>query len=97
MSNKSMFKKFLPGAPKKQAPKDPRTKEAINQEYTAIAQQLGAKTVEAESIKRQIANLIQQVDQLGAEMKARTSLDDAAAVKKNEEVRKEQANESAQA
>lgn len=74
MSGRSMFKKMLP-KPKAEAPKEPRSKQTINEEYTAIAQQLGAKTVEQESIKRQIAQLISKVDQLGQEMTARTTLD----------------------
>ncbi len=87
MSNKSLFKKFVKGSPPKAPTVEPRSKQVINEEYTAIAQQLGAKTVEAESIKRQIQQLINKVDQLGAEMSERTKLDESAAeVKKSEEL-----------
>ncbi len=76
MSQKSLFKKFVKGSPAKPPKVEPRAKQAINEEYTAVAQQLGAKTVEAESIKRQIQQLINKVDQLGQEMTERTKLDE---------------------
>ncbi len=82
MSNKSLFKKFVKGSPAKSPKVEPRAKQEINEEYTAVAQQLGAKTVEAESIKRQIQQLINKVDQLGQEMTERTKLDEQE--KKNE-------------
>lgn len=84
----------MPGTPKKPEVKEPRAKEEINKEYTELATQLGAKTVEQESVKRQISYLIQKIDTLGAEMNERVKLDTEAAKAKNEEVRKE--NESTQ-
>lgn len=94
--DKSLLRKFMPGTPKTPEKKDPRSKEAINAEYTQLATQLGAKTVEAESVKRQTAYLIQKIDELGAEMNARVIIDTnaAAAEAKNAEVRKENGTEA---
>jgi len=75
MSNRSMFKKFVKGSPPKAEKVIPREALEINKEYTALAQQLGAKEVEAESIKRQKQQLINRIDQLGAEMTERNKLD----------------------
>lgn len=80
MSNKSLFKKFVKGNLPKQPKVEPRSAQEINTEYTAVAQQLGAKTVEQESIKRQIQQYINKVDELGREMTARTELDKKNAV-----------------
>lgn len=74
MSSQSMFKKLI--KPKPQPKIEPRARQAINEEYTSIAQQLGAKTIEAESVKRQIQQLVNKVDQLGAEMSERVKLDE---------------------
>jgi hypothetical protein len=75
MSNKSLFKKFVKGSPPKAEPKPPREAKDINLEYTSLAQQLGAKAVEAESVKRQQQYLINKIDELGAEMAERNKLD----------------------
>jgi hypothetical protein len=75
MSNKSLFRKFVKGSPQKPEKVEPRLAKAINEEYTRVAQELGAATVQAESCKRQIAFLINKVDQLGAEMKEREAIE----------------------
>lgn len=87
MSNKSMFRKFMPGNEKKEKPATPRTKELINQEYTQLAQSLGDLFVKQESIKRQLDNTLRRVDQLGFELNERSKLDDEEAEKNNKEIR----------
>jgi alcohol dehydrogenase class IV len=73
VSARSMFKRKITAPPKV----DPRAVQAINEEYTSIAQQLGANLVQQESLKRQAQQLLNKVDELGAELKARTALDEA--------------------
>lgn len=75
MSNKSAFKQFFKGKEPSKKQQPPREELEINKEYTALAQQLGAETVQAENLKRKIQYIIGKIDELGAEMNERIKLD----------------------
>jgi hypothetical protein len=75
MSQKSMFRKFLPGTPKKEKPKEPRTRQEINNAYTQAAQILGDKHVKLEGLKREIEEVVKFIDGLGAELNARNEIE----------------------
>jgi hypothetical protein len=81
MSNKSVFKKFLKGTPAKQKPAVPRSKQEINQQYTQFAQLLGDKYVKQEGLKKEIEQIMQAIDNLGAELNERNRLDTEAETK----------------
>jgi hypothetical protein len=75
MSNKSMLRKFLPETPKKETPKEPRTRQEINNQYTQLAQLLGDKYVKSEGLKREIEQVLRAIDELGAELNARAEIE----------------------
>lgn len=77
MSSKSKFKKVA--KPKSLATKEPRTVNEINQEYSQLASQIGAATVQIRGIQFGIDQMLDQVSALGAEMNAREQLDKAKA------------------
>lgn len=85
MSNKSMLRKFLKGAPAKPTPKVPRNKEEINRAYTQLAQTLGDLEVKIEGYKKHREEVFRAIDNLGAEMNERTKIDEKEASKKAEE------------
>ena len=75
----------LPKPNQDQAPKQPRTKEQINEEYGKLCTTLGDKIVKKEGLEMEIKALFKHVENLGNELTAREELDKALSSKAAQE------------